>query len=136
VSKRLSQADQLRQYNHWRRGEDSIPYPDPKELGELLDCVADRLEVLEREHEALKLGAGGTANHSEDAPNAEVASRSTPLACPFCDEFDVEYCEVEPGTFAIDCPSCQCIGPFSDTAEGAVIAWNCCATAARNESAV
>ena len=49
---------------------------------------------------------------------------TTPLSCPFCDEFDVEYCEVEPGTFAIDCPSCQCIGPFADTAEGAAIAWN------------
>jgi len=48
----------------------------------------------------------------------------TPLSCPFCDETDVEYCEVEPGTFAIDCPTCQCIGPFADDAEGAVIAWN------------
>ena len=61
MSKRLSQADRLRQYNRWRRGEDSIPYPDPKEIGELIDGVADRLEVLEREREALKLGAGETA---------------------------------------------------------------------------
>jgi hypothetical protein len=49
---------------------------------------------------------------------------TTPLSCPFCDEIDVEYCEVYPGQIAIDCPSCQCIGPFADTPEGAVIAWN------------
>ena len=53
MSKRLSQADRLRQYNRWRRGDDSIPQPDPRELGELLDCVVDRLEVLERGRDAL-----------------------------------------------------------------------------------
>ena len=45
--------ERLRQYNRWRRGED---WPDddgpcPKELGELIDSAADRLEVLEREHQ-------------------------------------------------------------------------------------
>jgi hypothetical protein len=49
---------------------------------------------------------------------------TTPLSCPFCDEHDVEFCEAEPGTWAIDCPSCQAIGPFADDAEGAAIAWN------------
>lgn len=44
-----SQAEELRQYNRWRRGDDDLPQPNPKELGELLDSVADRLEVLERE---------------------------------------------------------------------------------------
>lgn len=46
-----TQVERLRQYNRWRRGDDNLPQPDPKELGELLDGVADRLEVLEREHQ-------------------------------------------------------------------------------------
>ncbi len=51
----MEQHERLRQYNRWRRGvEDWSPDdrgPDPKELGELIDSVADRLEVLEREHQ-------------------------------------------------------------------------------------
>ena len=50
----MEQCEQLRRYNRWRRGEeDWAPDergPDPKELGELIAGVADRLEVLEREH--------------------------------------------------------------------------------------
>jgi hypothetical protein len=38
----------LRKYNEWRRGADG-PQPNPKEVGELIDSAADRLEVLERE---------------------------------------------------------------------------------------
>lgn len=49
------QIEKLRQYNRWRRGEEDWARdergPDPKELGDLLDGVADRLEVLEREHQ-------------------------------------------------------------------------------------
>lgn len=51
----MEQHERLRQYNRWRRGEEDWPSddrgPDPKELGELIDGVADRLEVLEREHQ-------------------------------------------------------------------------------------
>jgi hypothetical protein len=50
--------ERLRQYNRWRRGEDWLDEdwqdddgPCPKELGELIDTAADRLEVLEREHQ-------------------------------------------------------------------------------------
>lgn len=50
----MDQCERLRQYNRWRRGEedwaDDERGPDPKELGELLDRVADRLEVLEQWH--------------------------------------------------------------------------------------
>lgn len=52
------QAERLRQYNRWRRGDDSIPAPDPKVLGELLDAVADRLESLEQEIENLEKQKG------------------------------------------------------------------------------
>jgi hypothetical protein len=41
--------ERLREFNKWRRGETDDPQPCPKEIGELLDSAADRLEVLERE---------------------------------------------------------------------------------------
>jgi hypothetical protein len=51
----MTQSEKLRQYNRWRRGEEDWSPdergPCPKELGELIDGVADRLEVLEREHQ-------------------------------------------------------------------------------------
>ncbi len=46
------------------------------------------------------------------------------LPCPFCEFVDVEICEVEPGRIAIDCPECECIGPFADSVEGAAAMWN------------
>ena len=46
----MQQCEQLRKYNRWRRGDKRLKAPNPKELGELIDGVADRLEVLEREH--------------------------------------------------------------------------------------
>ena len=46
----MEQHERLRRYNRWRRGDKRLKQPNPKELGELIDGVADRLEVLEREH--------------------------------------------------------------------------------------
>lgn len=46
------------------------------------------------------------------------------LPCPFCGYRDVEICEVEPGRIAIDCPDCECIGPFADSVEEAAKLWN------------
>ena len=46
----MEQQEQLRKYNRWRRGDKRLKAPDPKALGELIDAVADRLEMLEREH--------------------------------------------------------------------------------------
>lgn len=50
----MEQHERLRQYNRWRRGEEDWSAddrgPDPKEIGVLIDSVADRLEVLEREN--------------------------------------------------------------------------------------
>jgi hypothetical protein len=43
------QIERLRRYNRWRRGDKRLKQPDPKALGELIDGVADRMEVLERE---------------------------------------------------------------------------------------
>ena len=44
--------------------------------------------------------------------------------CPFCDHADVEVNEIEPGRFAIDCPECECIGPFADDLDTAIRLWN------------
>jgi hypothetical protein len=43
----MTQYEQLRQFNRWRRGDDDSPQPNPTELGKLLDRVADRLEAME-----------------------------------------------------------------------------------------
>lgn len=40
--------EQLREYNRWRRGDDDMPMPEPRELWLMLDAAADRLEVMSR----------------------------------------------------------------------------------------
>ncbi len=49
---------------------------------------------------------------------------TTIMPCPFCRHDDVEICEVEPGRIAIDCPECECIGPFADSVDEAIAKWN------------
>lgn len=46
-----SLSDKLRIYNRWRRGDKKLKRPDPVKLGKLIDDVADRLELLERENQ-------------------------------------------------------------------------------------
>lgn len=46
----MDNCERLRRYNRWRRGDKRLKQPDPKAIGELIDSVADRLDVLEREH--------------------------------------------------------------------------------------
>lgn len=45
-------------------------------------------------------------------------------SCPFCGWHDVELGEIEPGRFAVDCPECECIGPFADDINAAIARWN------------
>jgi len=40
---------QIRQFNRWRRGDETLEQPQPAEIGLMLDAAADRLEELERE---------------------------------------------------------------------------------------
>jgi len=42
-------AAELRRYNSWRRGDETIDQPEPMILGKIIDNAADRLEELERE---------------------------------------------------------------------------------------
>lgn len=49
----MTYSERLRQYNRWRRGDEREMHPDPRELGELIDSVADQLEILEGERAEL-----------------------------------------------------------------------------------
>ena len=44
--------------------------------------------------------------------------------CPFCGHDDIEINEVEPGSYAIDCPECRCIGPIKPDTMEAISYWN------------
>ena len=47
----------LRQFNEWRRGDEDIPQPDPRVIGEAIDAAVemiDRLEAAEKERDVLK----------------------------------------------------------------------------------
>ena len=37
----------LRQLNEWRRGDEDIPQPDPREIGEAIDAAIEMIERLE-----------------------------------------------------------------------------------------
>jgi hypothetical protein len=52
----------LREFNRWRRGDETLEQPNPADIGAMIDEAADRLEELERElavwkHEAKRLEA-------------------------------------------------------------------------------
>ena len=44
----------LRQFNEWRRGDEDIPQFDPREIGEAIDAAIERLELAEKERDALR----------------------------------------------------------------------------------
>ena len=50
-------AAKLRAFNKWRRGDEDIPQPDPRVIGEAIDAAVemiDRLEAAEKECDVLK----------------------------------------------------------------------------------
>lgn len=56
--------------------------------------------------------------------------------CPFCGHVDVEWGGPVLGTYAIDCPECQCIGPFADSPEEAAQKWSKAGQQERTRAAV
>ena len=53
----IETANFLRQFNEWRRGDEDIPQPDPRVIGEAIDAadeMIDRLEAAEKELDALR----------------------------------------------------------------------------------
>lgn len=62
----VDQCEKLRRFNRWRRGDKRLKQPEPKAIGELIDSVADRLEVLERE----RLSNTSEPTHAEEMRSA------------------------------------------------------------------
>lgn len=83
----MEQCERLRRYNRWRRGDKRLKAPDPKALGELIDGVADRLEVLEREH------AEFFERWHEHRRAIEAMVRVLGPSAPTCDGCAVEIAE-------------------------------------------
>lgn len=48
----------LRDFNRWRRGDDSIPQPQPGKASQMIDAACDQIEMLEREVESLRQSKG------------------------------------------------------------------------------
>ena len=43
----------LRQFNEWRRGDEDIPQPDPREIGEAIDAAVEMIERMDGALESL-----------------------------------------------------------------------------------
>ena len=60
----------LRQFNEWRRGDEDIPQPDPRVIGEAIDAAIEMIERTEkmqaalRRHHEMAMGAGLDPSHS------------------------------------------------------------------------
>jgi hypothetical protein len=46
-------AATLRQFNEWRRGDEDIPQPDPREISEAIDAAAEMIERTNKLEKAL-----------------------------------------------------------------------------------
>ena len=63
-------AAKLRAFNDWRRGDEDIPQPDPRVIGEAIDAAVEMLERMEkmqaalRRHHEMAMGAGLDPSHS------------------------------------------------------------------------
>ena len=45
----------LRQFNEWRRGDEDIPQPDPREIGEAIDAAVEMIERMGKMEAALQI---------------------------------------------------------------------------------
>ena len=63
-------AAKLRAFNEWRRGDEDIPQPDQREIGEAIDAAIEMIERMEkmqaalRRHHEMAMGAGLDPSHS------------------------------------------------------------------------
>ena len=81
-------ATLLRQFNEWRRGDEDIPQPDPREIGEAIDAAIEMLESAERDQLAAEIEA---LRAEVDAPRLNAASVQPELvavALAACDAVD------------------------------------------------
>ena len=47
-------AAKLRAFNEWRRGDEEIPQPDPREIGEAIDAAIEMIERMKAYETALR----------------------------------------------------------------------------------
>lgn len=47
-------VEKLKNYNRWRRGDETIPQPSPKEVGEMIDQAVEAIESYLKQKEAEK----------------------------------------------------------------------------------
>ena len=43
----------LRQFNEWRRGDETVEQPDPREIGEAIDAAVEMIERIDEAMESL-----------------------------------------------------------------------------------
>ena len=53
MSNNQKTIETLQRYNQWRRGDESIEQPDPKEIGIAIDDAITRIDQLDRLNESL-----------------------------------------------------------------------------------
>jgi len=67
---------QLKIYNLWRRGDESIPQPNPTELGLLIDQAVKELEKPKFTiNQILKAGLKGEINHFDTEHICNILTR-------------------------------------------------------------
>lgn len=73
----------LRQFNEWRRGDEDIPQPDPREIGEAIDAaiaMIDRLEAAESDAlEQARLNGAGASREAALMAKLEAAEKDIAL---------------------------------------------------------
>lgn len=72
-------AVKLRAFNEWRRGDEDIPQPDPREIGEAIDAaieMIDRLEAAEADAlEQARLNGMGASREAALIAKLEAAEK-------------------------------------------------------------
>ena len=64
----------LRQFNEWRRGDEDIPQPDPRVIGEAIDAAVDMIDRLEaaEKSDAESIAMYRKARDERDALRAKI----------------------------------------------------------------
>lgn len=68
-------ASELRAFNRWRRGDDSIKQPEPKRLGEVIASAASELERLQAMEKLVKNLLSQKGRHNTEIAYLRLAER-------------------------------------------------------------
>lgn len=70
-------VEKLKNYNRWRRGDDSIPQPSPKEVGEMIAQAIEALKAYLKQME-------GEKEHPKQLPDIMNKIQSFTHICKAC----------------------------------------------------